>query len=89
MLLRFSSSKIMVRIKNELELVMMRVDFSKLNRLDNELNSIEKVLNKKKKKRKVEVEYIKKAKNPNKQKKIEKIFKKNRINEDEQIKFDI
>lgn len=79
----------MVRIKNELELVMMRVDFSKLNRLDNELNSIEKVLNKKKKKRKVEVEYIKKAKNPNKQKKIEKIFKKNRINEDEQIKFDI
>ncbi|WP_448870952.1 hypothetical protein [Clostridium thermobutyricum] len=68
---------------------MMRVDFSKLNRLDNELNSIEKVLNKKKKKRKVEVEYIKKAKNPNKQKKIEKIFKKNRINEDEQIKFDI
>ncbi len=79
----------MVRIKNGLELVMMRVDYSKLNKLDNELNSIEKLLNKKKKKRKVEVEYIKRAKKLNKQKKIENIFKKKRSNEDEQIKFDI
>lgn len=68
---------------------MMRFDYNKLNKLDNDLNSIEKILNKSKKKRRVEVEYIKKGKNPNKKKKIEKIFKKKKSNEDEQIKFDI
>lgn len=55
---------------------MMRVDYNKLNKIDNELISIEKILYIKKKQRRVEVDYIKKGKNFNKQKKIEQILKK-------------